>query len=113
MNKQNNNAKSAMKDYVTVAIAEDIDLANEYRDILAKNDIPAVTATKKNRSSTALAIAVMVPENYLEQAQEVIESCQEFDHFLDGAFNEPDQWADEPDPEYFDEDDNLDEEENY
>jgi hypothetical protein len=54
----------------------------------------------------------MVPENCLEQAQEIIESRQEFDHFLDGAFNDPDQWQDEPDLDYLDEDENF-EEENY
>jgi hypothetical protein len=112
MNEQNNISKSALKEYVTVAIAEDIDLANEYRDILAKNDIPAVTATQKSYSSAVLGIAVMVPENRLEQAQEIIESRQEFDHFVDGAFNDPDQWQDEPDPDYFNEDEDF-EEENY
>jgi len=112
MNEQNDISKSALKEYVTVAIAEDLDLANEYRDILAKNDIPAVIATQKGFSSTAPPIAVMVPENCLEQAQEIIESRQEFDHFLDGAFNDPDQWQDEPDLDYLDEDENF-EEENY
>ena len=110
---QNDNSKSALHDYITVAVAEDIDLANEYRDILAKNDIPAVTATQKSYSSAAVGIAVMVPENYLEQAQEIIESRQEFDHFIDDAFNDPDQWQDEPDIDYFDEDKDFDEDENY
>ena len=114
MNEQNDNSKAALQEYVTVAIAEDIDLANEYRDILARNDIPAVTATQKSYSSAVLGIAVMVPENRLEQAQEIIESHQEFDHFLNDAFNDPDKWQDEdePDPDYFDEDENF-EEENY
>lgn len=113
MNEQNDNPRAALQDYVTVAIAEDIDLANEYRDILAKNDIPAVTATQKSYSSAVLGIAVMVPENYLEQAQEVIESRQEFDHFLDGAFNDPDERQDEPDPDYLAEEDDDFEEEPY
>jgi hypothetical protein len=113
MKEQDDNSKAALQDYVTVAVAEDIDLANEYRDILAKNDIPAVTAARKNRSSAVPAIAVMVPEGYLEQAQDIIESHQEFDLFLDSAFNDPDQWQDEPDIDYFDEDEDFDEKENY
>jgi hypothetical protein len=112
MKGQNDNSKSALHDYVTVAVAEDIDLANEYRDILAKNDIPAVTAAQRSYSSMTAAIAVMVPENFLEQAQEIIKSRQEFDHFIDDAFNDPDSWQDEPDMEYFDENEDLDEEEN-
>ncbi len=114
MNEKNNSSKSALHDYVIVAIAEDIDLANEYRDTLAKNDIPAVTAAQKSYSSGAAGIAVMVPEDFLERAQEIIESYQEFDHFIDDAFNTPDEWQDEPDIDYFDEEDeNTDEEENF
>jgi hypothetical protein len=112
MKGKNDNSKSALHDYITVAVAEDIDLANEYRDILAKNDIPAVTAAQRSYSSMTSAIAVMVPENFLEQAQDIIESRQEFDHFIDDAFNDPDSWQDEPDMEYFDEDEDSDEEEN-
>lgn len=112
MNEQNDKSKSALHDYVTVAVAEDIDLANEYRDILAKNDIPAVTAAQKSYSSGTMGIAVMVPENFLEHAQEIIESRQEFDHFIDDAFNDPDEWQDEPDIDYFnEEDENADDEE--
>lgn len=82
------NGKSSVAEYVTVAIADDMDLANEYRDILGKSDIPAVTATQRSYSSIVIGIAVMVPENYFEQAQEIIESRQVLDDFIDDAFNE-------------------------
>lgn len=98
------NQKSALDDYVTVAIADDVDLANEYRDILAKNNIPAVTATQKSYSSSILGTAVMVPESLLEEAQEIIESQQDFDNYLDNAFNDPDNWNN---------DSPIDEHENY
>jgi hypothetical protein len=110
MSEKNDNSKAALHEYVTVAIAEDIDMADEYRDILAKNDIPAVTATQRSYSSVILGVAVMVPESYLEQAQEIIESRQEFDHFLDDTFDDPDELQDEPDPNHFDEDDDFGEE---
>jgi hypothetical protein len=106
--KSNDNNKAALEEYITVAIAEDIDLANEYRDILAGHEIPAVTATQRSYSSAVLGTAVMVPEQYLEQAQEIIESQQNFDVFLDDAFNDPDQWNDdEPDIENIDEPDSF------
>jgi adenine specific DNA methylase Mod len=92
MKEQNDNSKHAIHDYVTAAIAEDIDMANEYRDILAKNNIPAVATTQKSYSSDAIGFAVMVPESCLEEAQEIIESEQSFDSFLDDAFNDPDNW---------------------
>lgn len=110
MSKENDNSEAALHEYVTVAIADDVDLADEYRDILAKNNIPAVTATQRSYSSVILGIAVMVPESYLEQAQEIIESRQEFDYFLDEAFNDPDEFGDESDLNDFDEDNDFGEE---
>ena len=109
-NKHNDkgNHGSALEEYITVAIAEDVDLANEYRDALARHDIPAVTATQKSYSSAVLGTAVMVPEQYLEQAQEIIESEQGFDDFLDDAFNDPDDWNDEPDMKDFGDNGNFD-----
>lgn len=105
--KRDNEQKSALEDYVTVAIADDVDLANEYRDILAKHNIPAVTATQKSYSASVIGTAVMVPESLLEQAQEIIESQQDFDTFLDGAFNDHDKWNDEPDLLDYDEQNNF------
>jgi len=87
-NENLNNAKSALEDYVTVAIAEDVDLANDYRDILIKNNIPAITATQKSYSQAVIGTAVMVPEHLLDQAQKIVESEQNFDNFLDDAFND-------------------------
>jgi hypothetical protein len=106
--KNKDNRKSALEDYLTVAIAEDVDLANEYKDILAKHDIPAVTVTQKSYSSGIIGTAVMVPEDYLEQAQEIIESQQNFDNFLDDAFNDHDDWDSEPDIDDIDSNDNFD-----
>jgi len=84
--------KSALEDYVTIAIAEDVDLANDYCDILNKNHIPAVTATQKSYSSNIIGTAVMVPESFFEQAQEIVESQQNLDSFLEDAFNDTDDW---------------------
>ncbi|MCD4832057.1 MAG: DUF2007 domain-containing protein [Anaerohalosphaeraceae bacterium] len=95
--------RSALAEYITVAIADDMDLAKEYKEILAKNDIPAVTATQRSYSSAIIGIAVMVPENYLEQAQEIIESQQQLDGFLDDAFNDTDDYSREDN--HFDDDD--------
>jgi len=105
---RNDDQRTALEDYVTVAIAEDVDLANEYRDILAGHNIPAMTATQKSYSSAVIGTAVMVPENYLEQAQELIESQQSFDNFLDDAFNDHDSWNKEPDLDEFGDSDSFD-----
>jgi hypothetical protein len=104
---KNDGSRASLEDYVTIAIAEDVDLANEYRDILARHEIPAVTTTQRSYSSDILGTAVMVPEQYLEQAQEIIESQQDFDNFLDDAFNDPDNWPDEPNLDDFEENDSF------
>jgi hypothetical protein len=104
MKEQNDNSKHAVHDYVTAALAEDIDMANEYRDILAKNNIPAVATTQKSYSSDAVGFAVKVPESCLEEAQEIIEAEQSFDSFLDDAFNDPDDWDYEKGLDDFEED---------
>lgn len=82
--------RSAVADYVTVAIAEDMELAKEYADILAKNDIPVSVSTQKSYSEAVIGVAVMVPADHYEHAQEVIESQQMFDSFIDEAFNDSD-----------------------
>lgn len=107
MNEQNDNSKSALHDYLTVAIAEDVDLANEYKNILAKNNIPAIATTQRSYSSDVLGIAIMVPESFVEQAQDIIESSQEFDSFLDDAFNDFDEKMSDPDVNFFDDNDNF------
>jgi hypothetical protein len=104
---KNDGNRTSLEDYVTIAIAEDVDLANEYRDILARHEIPAVTTTQRSYSSDILGTAVMVPEQYLEQAQEIIESQQDFDTFLDDAFNDHDNWSDEPNLDDLEENDSF------
>ncbi|HBG28490.1 MAG: hypothetical protein A2Y10_10680 [Planctomycetes bacterium GWF2_41_51] len=106
--KTNNEQKSALEDYVTIAIAEDVDLANDYCDILIKNHIPAVTATQKSYSSNIIGTAVMVPDSFFEQAQEVIESQQCLDSFLDDAFNDTDNWNNEKPSDYDNQGNNSD-----
>ncbi len=88
--------------YVTAAIAEDMSLAREYVDILSKSGITAVSATQQGYSSEVIGVAVMVPERSLEQAQEIIESQQQFDIFLDDAFNVSDAERTDFDDDGFD-----------
>jgi len=102
MNQKNDkhSEQTALEEFVTAAIAEDMDLASEYRDMLSKHDIPVALTAQRGYSSAVVGIAVMVPEHCLEEAQELIESQQAFDDFLDMAFNN----ADEDQEPFFDED---------
>ena len=62
----------ALEELVTVAFAEDMELAKQYKEMLNENSIPAII--KKNASSTpdVAAIAILVPEDDLDEAHIMI-----------------------------------------
>ena len=98
--------KTALAEYVNVAIAEDVELAREYQDVLNNSDIPSLLRTQRAGDAEILGVAVMVPEDTCEQAITIIEAQQALDDFLDVAFNSDG----DDDNDYFDdfEDDNID-----
>jgi hypothetical protein len=80
-----------LEGYVVVAFAEDIGQATEYKMLLDNNDIPAIVNEHEEPvpgGLTANEIAVMVPEEYLDEAHVVIESQQAYDDFYDFAMDE-------------------------
>ena len=94
------NKNTALAEYITVAIAEDMELAEEYRGVLNNSDIQAVLRTQRGGNSEILGVAVMVPEQSSELAITIIESQQAFDDFLNVAFNSND--GEDDDDDYFD-----------
>ena len=88
--KKSRSARSAgtdLKEFVTVAFAEDIDLAKQYKKMLDESEIPAAIKAPTD-SSTYPGIAVMVPEDHLDEAHVLIESQGSNDSFYDLAFQE-------------------------
>ena len=77
-----------VKDLVTVAFAEDKDLAKQYKQTLGDKNIPAVIKDNSSRSSKATSIAVMVPEEHLDYAHNIIEAMSAEDSFFDIAFQD-------------------------
>ena len=78
-----------VKEFVTVAFAEDMDLAKEYKRLLAKEDIP-VPIKNPQDSQGYSGIAVMVPEDDLDRAHYLIVSHDQYDDFYDTVFNSGD-----------------------
>ena len=74
-------------EYVVVAVVDDIQQANEYRRLLDINDIPATVKEDFDADSTK-GVAVMVPEEYIDEAHVVIESQDAYDDFYDMALDE-------------------------
>ena len=75
-----------VKEFVTVAFAEDMDLAKEYKRLLAKEELP-VSIKSQPDSSSYSGIAVMVPEDHLDRAHYLIVSHDQYDDFYDTVFN--------------------------
>ena len=97
--KKNQGSTTGLRELVTVAFAEDRDLAAQYKQLLNENDIPAAVKTKSGGESGYDGIAVMVPEDYLDEAHVIILSQSSVGDFYDMAFGE-DDYAD-PDEEFY------------
>jgi hypothetical protein len=77
-----------LQDLVIVTYAGDMDQAREYETLLRVNDIPAVIKEKLDPSGDS-NVAVMVPEDYLDEAHVVIESQDSYDDYYDFSEDEP------------------------
>lgn len=88
--KKNHKSQAKLEGYVVVVFAEDSEQANEYTTLLEANDIPVVTNEQNEQSVESKEIAVMVPEEFLDEAHVVIESQQAYDDFYDFALDEED-----------------------
>ena len=94
-----------LEGYVVAVFAEDTGQALEYKHLLDNNDIPVVISEQEQMDddSSKNEIAVMVPEEYIDEAHVIIESQQAYDDFYDFALDddaESDYDADFFDDEY-------------
>ena len=81
-------SQAKLEGYVVVAFAEDIEQAREYKTLLDANDITAVISEHDEQAIDSTEIAVMVPEEFLDEAHVVIESQQAYDDFYDFALDD-------------------------
>ena len=92
-----------VRDLVVVAFLDDMDQAREYETLLRLNDIPAVIKEQLDPSDDGKTVAIMVPEDYLDEAHVVIESQDAYDDLCDFTMDEDEDLD-------FDSDDSLDDE---
>ena len=81
-------SQAKLEGYAVVAFTEDIDQAQEYKTLLESNDIPAIVSEHEEKAIATKEIAVVVPEEYLDEAHVIIESQQAYDDFYDFALEE-------------------------
>jgi hypothetical protein len=86
--KKNRKSQTEMQDFVVVTFIDDMEQAKEYESLLKTNDIPAVINEQNEESSGKKGVALMVPEDFLDEAHVVIESQNAYDDFYDFALED-------------------------
>jgi len=80
--------KGNVKEYVAVALVDDLEQAREYETLLRLNDIPAVVKEQLDGGADGKAVAILVPEDFLDEAHVVIESQDAYDDLCDYTMEE-------------------------
>jgi len=81
--KKGHRPQAKMQGYVVVTFAENLEQAREYKTLLEVNDVSAVINEQEEQSLGSKEIAVMVPEDFLDEAHVIIESQHAYDDFYD------------------------------
>ena len=87
-NKKGHKSQAKLEGYVVVAFAEDMEQAAEFKSILEANDISAIITEPEAHEIASKEIAVMVPEEFLDEAHVIIESQHAYDDFYDFAMED-------------------------
>ncbi len=98
---KNGKSQGNLKDVVVVAVVDDMEQAREYETLLRLNDIPAIVKEQVDPAGNKTGVAIMVPEDFLDEAHVVIESQDAYDDFYDFTMDEEDD-MDFDDDEMFD-----------
>jgi hypothetical protein len=77
-----------VQDYVAVAFARDETEAREYEALLASDNIPATIKQQVDADTDSEGYAVMVPEEFVDEAYVIIESQDAYDDFYDSTVDE-------------------------
>ena len=86
--KKTQKSQAKVQDLVVVTFADDLERAKEREALLKSNDIPAMIRQQDEETPDAKGIAIMVPEEFLDEAHVVIESQDAYDDFYDLALEE-------------------------
>ena len=92
--KKTQKTQAKLQDFVIVTFAEDLEQAKEREALLRNNDIPAIVRQQDEESPRhrrAKGIAIMVPEEFLDEAHVVIESQDAYDDFYDLALDDEEE----------------------
>ena len=83
-------SQAKLQGYVVVTFAEDLDQARDYESLLNVNDVPVTIEDHQDQMGNS-EIAVMVPEEFLDEAHVIIESQDAYDDFYDFSMDDEDE----------------------
>ena len=89
--KKTEKSQAKLQDFVIVAFVDDMEQAEDHKALLRNNDIPVVIKQQEEESTNTGGIAVMVPEEFLDEAHVVIESQDAYDDFYDFALEDEEE----------------------
>jgi hypothetical protein len=90
--KKGGKSQTKLQDFVIVTIAEDSEQARDHEALLKNNDIPATVREQDAELTEGTpGFAVMVPEEFLDEAHVIIESQDAYDDFYDFALEDEDE----------------------
>ena len=96
--KKTRKSTSKLREFVTLILAEDMEQAREYESLLKVNDVACVIREQNEPSEGVSGIAVMVPEEFIDEANVIIESQNAYDDFYDFVVEqEDDSFGDDED----------------
>jgi len=94
--RKNQEIQHKLEDMVVVTFTQDLEQAKDYETLLKNNDIPAIIKEQSEQSEEeSKGIAIMVPEDYLDEAHVVIESQDAYDDFYDFTVEDDEDELDE------------------
>jgi hypothetical protein len=88
--KKSQKVQTKVHDLVVVTYADDIEQAREFEILLKNDDIPAMIKEDEQTEIGSQGIAILVPEEYIDEAHVVIESQDAYDDFYDMALEDDD-----------------------
>ena len=88
--KKSHDSQAKVHGYVVVTFADGTEQARDYESLLKANEVP-VEVTEQADQMGNIEIAIMVPDEFLDEAHVIIESQDAYDDFYDLAMDEEDE----------------------
>jgi hypothetical protein len=86
--RKNQKSQTKLQELVVVSFAEDFERAKDHETLLKNNDIPAIIKPQDEESTGKTGFAVMVPEEFIDEAHVIVESQDAYDDFYDFALED-------------------------